>query len=479
MQIKGEYKENFIFDFRNASPGRKFIMNFFRKIIYCLLLLQLCGLTALAQDPPISTNIRYAIQLARKGKLEPALQIINRDLEKSKSAEVAWFFRGLIHVEQKKYDDAITDFNKAISVNPAFTYPYGNKARVYLEKKEYKNSLAAYNEALLHDSSNAVLFYNDIAYIHYLLGNNDQSIANCDSSIKLNAHYAYPHSNKGNALFRKGEYTLALKEFQEAVTFLPSLKESNIGIIKSYLALKDTLNACQFYCTAIQNHISIVRDSVKLECSSICDQVDSNSTVSEQINYFKNLAFIETSISSEYKALIKWMSDIRIQLNGEYTNSDLNEVKRFIAELSPLIAPLKIQLDSIHPNLQIYFVPKRKFSNYISSFRRDIFDNKIAVTLPSYDASYKINSAVITVVPFLSERQSTRALQHEILHAIGFMNHSKDRKSTLFPICKPKFARRTLTVNDAFAIRTLYDEKIFPGFGVKDFEIILKQEATK
>ena len=60
----------------------------------------------------------------------------------------AYYIRGNAYLDKGKYDRAITDYNKAIELNPNFTLAYMNRGFVYLRKGNYDHAIEDGNKAV-------------------------------------------------------------------------------------------------------------------------------------------------------------------------------------------------------------------------------------------------------------------------------------------------------------------------------------------
>ena len=102
----------------------------------------------------------------------------------------AYYNRGNLFYEQKKYDQAIADYTVTID---------------FYEKKEdieYDFSDAYYNRGLC--------YFNKAQY--------DDAITDYESAININPDFIWAHYSKGYIHFLKGQYSQALTEFQQVLS---------------------------------------------------------------------------------------------------------------------------------------------------------------------------------------------------------------------------------------------------------------------
>lgn len=108
-------------------------------------------LTALEKESSSFTNQElYYLGFAffRQENDIKAIEYYNKALEKGFDHSVLFFQKGLSELFLEKYDDALADFNTAISKNPMAQF-YIEKARVYSKTKDIVNEEKTYAEGLL------------------------------------------------------------------------------------------------------------------------------------------------------------------------------------------------------------------------------------------------------------------------------------------------------------------------------------------
>ena len=74
--------------------------------------------------------------------------------------------KGMEYEKAGKYDAAITEFNKAIKLNPRFIQAYNNRGVAYNAKGELNQAIADYNKAIELNPKYAEA-YNNLAVVYY------------------------------------------------------------------------------------------------------------------------------------------------------------------------------------------------------------------------------------------------------------------------------------------------------------------------
>ena len=72
--------------------------------------------------------------------------------------------RGIAYGEKGQYDQAISDFNKAIEINPRYEKAYSNRGIVYRLKGQYDRAISDFNKAIEINPTDAQA-YNSLAWL--------------------------------------------------------------------------------------------------------------------------------------------------------------------------------------------------------------------------------------------------------------------------------------------------------------------------
>lgn len=113
---------------------------------------------------------------------------------------------GRVLQHQNKVDEAITQYHRAISINPKSAISYDNLGLALGEKAMQGGRV---DEAMLADA-----------------------MAHFRRSIELDRHYGHPHNNLGQAYYRQGKVVDAIAEYKRAIALDPknTLPRNNLGM---------------------------------------------------------------------------------------------------------------------------------------------------------------------------------------------------------------------------------------------------------
>src|SRR3989338_11675443 len=126
--------------------------------LFCLLLvvaLAVAGCTAAARGQ--AGNLRHE-EKAASPAISSVPEIDPYDAD-------AYYKRGLAYQDKGQYDQAISDYSRALEIDPWDTAAYNNRGDTYENKGQYDQAISDYNRALEIDPWYALAYYNrGVAY---------------------------------------------------------------------------------------------------------------------------------------------------------------------------------------------------------------------------------------------------------------------------------------------------------------------------
>lgn len=137
------------------------------------------------------------------------------DSEKAKE----WLAKGRNLVFEKKIEQAMEAFNKAIELAPGLSMAYVYRGNAYDIKGEFERAMADYEKAIKSDPKNPIAYFErGIAYAHK--GKLDNAIEDFSSAISLDKAFGY-YYNRGLAYANKKMLDAALDDFTNAIKLNP------------------------------------------------------------------------------------------------------------------------------------------------------------------------------------------------------------------------------------------------------------------
>ena len=163
----------------------------------------------------IGTNSFATYQRNKIWKNEGTLW--NDVIAKSPDKARPYLCRGNYYKNLKRNKEALSDFTKSISLNPAYIEPYNNKGTTL------------YNEGLLTEA---------LSYLNYAIENSPD--------------YTEAYINKGIVLATQKKYSKALENFNRAIEIEPNNADIYINRSLTYLNMGDKNKSCLDISTAIK-----------------------------------------------------------------------------------------------------------------------------------------------------------------------------------------------------------------------------------
>ena len=115
-----------------------------------------------------------------------------------------------------RYDDAITDYDKAIRLKPDFAEAYSNRGNTKEALGRHDDAIADHDEAIHLKPDFAEAYYNrGVSKVQQ--GRHDDAIADCNEAIRLKPDYAEAYINRGRMKSMLSLNAEAQKDFETVV----------------------------------------------------------------------------------------------------------------------------------------------------------------------------------------------------------------------------------------------------------------------
>jgi len=140
-----------------------------------------------------------------------------QEVKKSISAlqEAASLSVGLTYLEQKQFDEAISEFTRVIEMSPDSADAYYNRGLAYAKKNDAEHAIADYSKAIeLNPRDSDTYFNRGLAY--YKENKMEESIADYTKVIELNPNEGDVYYNRALAYSKNKEYDAAWKDVEAA-----------------------------------------------------------------------------------------------------------------------------------------------------------------------------------------------------------------------------------------------------------------------
>jgi tetratricopeptide (TPR) repeat protein len=173
-------------------------------------------------SPTLVINVEYRQYYARGAHplSAEALETEVEPFQKSLEFTASYYMSGIRYAKQGQYDKAISNYTKAIEIDPRYE-AYYDRGNVYLHKGQYDRAISDYTKAIELDPKLALAYYNR-GLIYQNKGQLDRAISDYTKAIELNPKHTYAYNNRGNAYRKKGQYDRAISDYTKAIEIDPT-----------------------------------------------------------------------------------------------------------------------------------------------------------------------------------------------------------------------------------------------------------------
>ncbi len=140
------------------------------------------------------TAHNYAIALALQSNYEPAIAQFSRVIELNDQYANAYFNRGELYFETKRYRQASEDYSSAIELSSADPQYYNSRGHSQFMLADYESAINDYRQAVKLANDSAV-YHTDLADALQFLGQWDEAARLYRAAIAINSDYGRAYQN--------------------------------------------------------------------------------------------------------------------------------------------------------------------------------------------------------------------------------------------------------------------------------------------
>jgi tetratricopeptide (TPR) repeat protein len=184
-------------------------------LIIVFSMLSSCATTPKGQQRSSESYLDQGYYFASKGQYDQAISDYTKALEINPRYIEAYNNRGLAYASKGQYDEAISDYNKALKINPRYIEAYNNRGNAYLNKGQYDDAISDYNKILKIESRYAVAYYNrGVAY--NAKDQYDQAISDFGKALEIMPGFGAAYGNRARAYYLKKNYDKSWDDVKKA-----------------------------------------------------------------------------------------------------------------------------------------------------------------------------------------------------------------------------------------------------------------------
>ena len=146
--------------------------------------------------------------------------------------------RGWAYLHLKDYEQAISDFNRALDLNPDYAWVYGSRGVVYRTLRDYERAITDFGRAIELNPAYAWAFGSRGVTFHFL-NDYERAIADFDRAIEIDPDYTWAYEQRGRAYNSLKMYRRAIEDFDRALERDPNYFWAYFHRGITYSMLKD------------------------------------------------------------------------------------------------------------------------------------------------------------------------------------------------------------------------------------------------
>ena len=159
--------------------------------------------------------------------------------------------RGNVHNSQGSRTRAISDYDRAIKINPKYSAAYYNRGNAYSLQGDHIRAISDYDQAIKLNSQFSEA-YNNRGIVYGSQGNHIQAMSDYNKAVKFNPENDRAYVNRGVAYFKQGKYDLAILDYDEAIKLNSEDDQSHYDRGRAHLVLNNYEQAKKDYLRAVE-----------------------------------------------------------------------------------------------------------------------------------------------------------------------------------------------------------------------------------
>jgi tetratricopeptide (TPR) repeat protein len=151
----------------------------------------------------------------------------------------AYMGRGLIYSVSGNPQQALSDYNKALELNPKYTRAWYNRGNWYYDIQDYQKAISDFTEAVKLGYNSPSLFVNrGLSYA--AINQHELAIADYSKSLSINQNQPDVFVNRGNSYAISGKFESAVADFRKALELNPTDELAKESLMMAENELKKT-----------------------------------------------------------------------------------------------------------------------------------------------------------------------------------------------------------------------------------------------
>jgi len=164
---------------------------------------------------PANDHLNKGLRYFKENKYEQAMSEFKKAIEIDPDFYQAYHNLGLTYASMNQFQDAKYSFEKAIQINPNVAETYKSLGKVCVALKNYEESLDYYIKYTELNPNDASAYF-DIGMVCNYLGNAEKMMHYFEEAVRVNPNFAEAFSGIGSTYLHLKQYDKAKKNLQKA-----------------------------------------------------------------------------------------------------------------------------------------------------------------------------------------------------------------------------------------------------------------------
>jgi tetratricopeptide (TPR) repeat protein len=180
--------------------------------------------------PSADEHLDMGIDYLDQGQFDQAITEFQTAIQLDPDGAKAHYNLGLAYQKQDKLDEAAAAYQEAIQLDPDLDEVHNNLGLVYDTQGKPEQAVAEYQEAIRIDPDDDTAHYN-LALFYYRQGQLDQAIAEYKEAVRVNPDNTDAYYNMGRAYYEQDKLDEAIVAWKESIRIEPadSMAHNNVG----------------------------------------------------------------------------------------------------------------------------------------------------------------------------------------------------------------------------------------------------------
>jgi len=159
--------------------------------------------------------LKKGVDLIRHDKFDEAITEFNNVIAVDPKSASAYYNLGFAYDKKGDFDKAILNFSKAIEIDPTLTDAYYNRGFAYYKKGAFDNAINDYNKVIEISPASADAYYG-LGLVYSKKGDLDKAIVEYTKAIKVRPNFALAYDARAVAYVTKKNYIGAMADVNKA-----------------------------------------------------------------------------------------------------------------------------------------------------------------------------------------------------------------------------------------------------------------------